>query len=184
MVNLEKKKKVLRCIFILFFGAFTAIGFAKSIVISLDIDESYAVAQSYRMAIGDRLFVDMWEPHQLSAFLAALFIKPYLAVAGTTNYLVIYLRVIGSMLHIAVGYIFFCAIRKVNCERYPATLILLVHLNFLPKWVQMPEFELMHYWALVLIASCMFFYFYGSAQKDIRFWQACFWWYACAVILP
>ncbi len=165
MMNREKREKMWRRVSIFFLSILTVIGFAKSIVISLDIDESYAIAQSYRMAIGDRLFVDMWEPHQLSAFLAALFIKLYLVIAGTTNYMVIYLRIIGSILHIATGCVFFRALKKANCEGYSAALVLLVHLNFLPKWVQMPEFELMHYWTLVLIASCMIFYFHGSAQK-------------------
>lgn len=48
----------------------TILGYIKNIFISLDIDESYAVAQSYRLAMGEHLFVDMWEPHQLSAFMA------------------------------------------------------------------------------------------------------------------
>ena len=47
----------------------------KSIFISFDIDEGYAIAQSYRLLKGDRLFAQMWEPHQLSAFFSSLFTK-------------------------------------------------------------------------------------------------------------
>ena len=59
---------------------FTLLGYIKGIFISSDIDESYALAQSYRLATGDKLFLHMWEPHQLSAFLSAIFIKIYLLI--------------------------------------------------------------------------------------------------------
>ncbi len=143
----------------------TMAGLVKSIFISLDIDESYAVAQAYRFVRGDRLLSEMWEPHQFSAFLAAIFIKPYLMITGTTDYLVIYLRIIGIILHILVGLILISALKKTNIHRFTLVLIMFVHLNFLPKWVQMPEFEIMHYWALLLIAACMIYYFYDSPRK-------------------
>ena len=147
----------------------TMAGLVKSIFISLDIDESYAVAQAYRLVIGDRLLTDMWEPHQFSAFLAAFFIKPYLMITGTTDYLVIYLRIIGIILHILVGLIFISALKKTSIRRFTLVLIMFVHLNFLPKWVQVPEFEIMHYWALLLIASCMIYYFYTTPRKIYPF---------------
>jgi len=50
----------------------------KSIFVSFDIDEGYAITQAYRMIKGDRLFDQMWEPHQLSAFFSAIFMFPFL----------------------------------------------------------------------------------------------------------
>lgn len=63
-------------------AAVTLLAFIKSIWISLDIDEAYAVTLGYRMAQGDILVRDMWEPHQFSGFLAALLTAPYLWVRG------------------------------------------------------------------------------------------------------
>lgn len=43
----------------------------KKIFTDFMIDSEYAVALSYRLARGDEMFTQMWEPHQTSAFLGA-----------------------------------------------------------------------------------------------------------------
>ncbi|MBR1931860.1 MAG: hypothetical protein IJ833_10405 [Lachnospiraceae bacterium] len=146
----------------------TIIGFVKSIFISLDIDESYAVAQAYRLARGDKLLADMWEPHQFSAYLAAVFVKLYVGIFHTVEYLVIYLRIIGILIHIGLGMLLYRALRRMGMDSGFSVILVLLHLNFLPKWVQMPEFELMHYWGLLLIAMCMMGYF-GEGRKRKRY---------------
>ena len=139
----------------------TFLAFVKGIWISLDIDESYAVACAYRMVRGDRLIRDMWEPHQLSAFLAALFAAPYIRIRGNTDYLVIYLRIVGVLIHTGMGAVLYRQLRK-NTDRFFAFCIMILHLNFLPKWVQTPEFELMHYWCLLGIFLALYTYFMGE----------------------
>ena len=141
--------------------SFTLLGYLKGIFISSDIDESYALAQSYRLAMGDKMFVHMWESHQLSAFLGAIFIKLYISVLNTTEYLVIYLRIIGIFLHTAIG-IWLYSVLKKDFSRKISFLVLMLHLNFLPKWVQMPEFELMHYWSVLMI----FLLLYGHLRQE------------------
>ena len=84
--------------------AITFLGLIKTIFISWDIDEGYAVAQAYRLVQGDKLLLDMWEPHQLSAYLPAFFMKIFIYVTGSTDYIVIYLRVIGIIIHAALGF--------------------------------------------------------------------------------
>lgn len=145
----------------------TLLGYIKGIFISSDIDESYALAQSYRLAVGDKLFVDMWESHQLSAFLGAIFIKIYLAVFGTTEYLVIYLRMIGILMHTGIGIWLYNAIKKDFSQRI-SFLVLFLHFNFLPKWVQMPEFELMHYWFVLMIFLLLYGYFGKEKRGFLR----------------
>lgn len=44
------------------------IGIWKSVYVSADIDESYAFTMAVRIAGGERMFIDLWEPHQMSAF--------------------------------------------------------------------------------------------------------------------
>lgn len=144
----------------------TLLAFIKAIFISLDIDESYAIAQSYRLACGDKLFAQMWESHQLSAFLSALFIKPYLMLFHTTDYLVIYLRVMGIVIHTGLGLWLYRKLKPEFGEKV-TFLVLFLHLNFLPKWVQMPEFELMHYWFLLAVFLLLYSYFTDTKSK----WQ-------------
>lgn len=144
----------------------TLLSFVKGIWISLDIDESYAVACAYRMVRGDRLIRDMWEPHQLSAFLAALFAAPYIWMRGNTDYLVIWLRVVGVLIHTGMGVLLYIQLGK-KTNRFFAFCLMLLHLNFLPKWVQMPEFELMHYWCLLGIFLALHAYISGGKSRMI-----------------
>ena len=48
----------------------------KNLLIGTDTDEGYGIMVGYRLAMGDRLLLDMWEPHQTSAIFTALFIGP------------------------------------------------------------------------------------------------------------
>lgn len=136
----------------------TALAFIKSIWVSLDIDESYAVALGYRLVRGDRLIRDMWEPHQLSALPAALFAAPYIWIRGNTDYLVVYLRVVGMLIHSVLGLALYRQLGK-NMNRLFAFGIMILHLNFLPKWVQSPEFELIHYWCLLGVFLALYAYY-------------------------
>ncbi len=148
MAREKRVKGVVKAIEVLL-AVLTVLAFAKSIWISLDMDESYAVALGYRMARGDMLVRDMWEPHQFSGFLAALFTGPYLLFrGGNTDYLVIYLRIVGALIHMGLGLALYRLLRK-RFHGFFAFGMMILHLNYLPKWVQMPEFELMHYWCLL-----------------------------------
>lgn len=140
----------------------TLIGFLKGVFVSLDVDESYAVAQSFRLTQGDLLLSDMWEPHQFSAFLGAAFLKVWLLITGSVEYSVIYLRVVTALIHIGLGLALFLQLRK-SQDRVFCAFLLFLHLNFLPKWVQSTEFELMHYWFLLGIFLLLNQYF--SSQK-------------------
>lgn len=139
----------------------TILGFLKTIFISLDIDESYAVAQAYRLAQGDRLILDLWESHQFSAFGSAIFIKIYLLIFGKTEGVVLFLRIIGILIHTGIGIWFYRELNDEFGKKFTFILVFL-HLNFLPKWVQIPEFELMHYWFLL----SLFLFLYAYFKKD------------------
>ena len=75
----------------------------KTIFISLDIDESYAMAVGYRLATGERFFKDLWEAHQLGGFFIAPFLRLFLMITGSTSYMVIYARVLGTVIHLGIG---------------------------------------------------------------------------------
>lgn len=161
----EKNEIAVNVIKIIMIGL-TILSFIKGIWVSLDIDESYAVALGYRLARGDRLIRDMWEPHQFSAFLAALFTAPYIWIRGNTDYLVIYLRIAGTLIHTGIGIVLYKRLCK-TFNKLIAFGIMVLHLNYLPKWVQMPEFELIHYWCLLGIFLSLYTYFTDEKQRMI-----------------
>ena len=139
----------IRIIFIIL-ALLTLIGIVKALFVSIDVDESYAVAQAYRLVTGDRLMYDMWEPHQFSAFLPAFFLYPFVKIFKSADYCVIYLRMAGLLIHLALGVFLFFVTKKETDSRV-AALAFLLHMNFLPKWVAMPEFEVMHYWSMLSV---------------------------------
>lgn len=53
----------------------TVMATIKALFFGLDRNEAYVVTVAYRLVQGDRLFLEMWEPHQTSAILSAVFIK-------------------------------------------------------------------------------------------------------------
>ncbi len=140
-------RKMLRIGWVLF-AVLTALGFARSLFISLDIDESYMVALSWRLVSGDALFTDLWEPHQLSAWLSAILLKFWYLLTGSVDYSVIFLRFAGILVHTGLGVVLYRQLKK-ELAAPVCMLILFLHLNYLPKWVQSMEFELMHYWFML-----------------------------------
>ena len=131
--------------------ALTVLGVIKSVFVGFDVDEGYAIAQSYRLVMGDNMFTEMWEPHQMSSFALAFMIAPYLLITGgETAGIVLYLRVLGNVIHLLIGWWFYTSAKK----RFGTTAGLLVavaHVNFLPKWLVVAEFEIMHYWAVCIM---------------------------------
>ncbi len=144
----------------------SALAAVKTIWISLDIDESYALAVAYRLATGERLFSDLWESHQLGGIVLAPFLWLYLKLAGTTTYLVIYSRVAGTLIHILTGiFLYKTAVNVGKISELFSALLFFLHVNFLPKWVQCPEFELQQYWFVLLIFLCFYRYYQGERKR-------------------
>ena len=144
----------------------TGIALWRSLWISLDIDEGYALTMSYRLAVGDRLLADLWEPHQFSAVFAVPFIALYRLLTGGNTGLVVYLRVLGILIHALVGYAFISVFRG-KASRPALGILYLLHLCFLPKWVQSPEMELQQYWFLMLDFSVLYRALFGQTRRRI-----------------
>ena len=142
--------------------ALTVLGVIKTCFVGFDIDEAYAVAQSYRMVMGDNMFSEMWESHQMSAFGLAFLMAPYLLITGgKTVGIVLYLRIVGNIIHLLLGWWFY----KEASQRFGKTaglLAMFAHINFLPKWIVLAEFEIMQYWAVcILFLSLLSMRFFG-----------------------
>ncbi len=153
--------------FIVFAGLslLTLAAFVKTVFVSIDIDESYAVTQAFRLTKGDRLLRDMWEPHQFSAYLSSLFVSLYLFLFQSTEGIVVFLRLCGTVLHLLLGAALYRTFRGLASAHISLPLCLL-HLNFLAKWIQTPEFELMHYWLLtVTLIAFLRFYLNGGKRR-------------------
>ena len=73
------------------YGILIAVACISLIFTNISYDAEYQMAMAYRMLKGDKMILQMWEPHQTSAFLCAIFMKFYMTLFGTTTGIVLYL---------------------------------------------------------------------------------------------
>lgn len=127
------------------------------ILVGYNQDEEYQIVMAYRSIAGDSLFCNMWEPHQMSAFLCSFFEYLFIKITGSTTGIVIFLRIIGICIQGIITFILFKAL-KTYYEKEQAFLISIVFFNMTPKMFASPEFSNMQFWATVL--SLIFFYYF------------------------
>ena len=156
----RNKRKNLKVLLILL----SILASLKMLFFAVGMDEEYQLVMSYRNAMGDRLFLDMWEPHQSSAFLCTLLMKPYLMLFGTTG-IIIYLRVWGTLLHLGVSFYLYKTLRHFVSEDH-AWLLALLYYNIIPKQIILPEFGIMQVWFYTLLSLFLMKY---SMECKIRY---------------
>lgn len=134
----------------------------KMLFVGFGLDEEYQVVMAYRNAMGDRLFLDMWEPHQSSAFLCTLLLKPYLALFGTTG-IVLYLKACGTLFHLGISVYLYDVLKNMVGRKY-AWFLGIIYFNTLPKQIILPEFGIMQVWFYTLL-SLFLIQYYQNGQK-------------------
>lgn len=147
----DKKKKYI--VFLLIAGSFLAA--LKCIFVSLQMDEEYAVSLSYRLLRGDRLFAQIWDPHQTSAFLMEFLMWVYIKLFHTTAGVVIWVRLAGVLIQLGIS----CYLYRVLChilEPEYSFYLAMIYFNLLPKTYVMPEFSNMMTWGLTLLLLSLF----------------------------
>lgn len=122
----------------------------KCIFVSLQMDEEYAITVPYRILQGDRLFAELWDPHQTSAFFIEFLLWIYHGIFHTYTYSVIFIRTIGVLTHALVTYLFWGGLRKF-VGKDQAFYLAMLYFNLLPKGYVMPEFSNMMLWFLTLL---------------------------------
>lgn len=141
----------------------TALSVGRSWIIGLDMDEQYAVVLAYRIAKGDMLIREIWDPHQTSAILPALLIKVFLLFAEDNTFLLLYLRISGTLFQAIVSFLWYRVMRAEYGKR-PALLTALVFFHTMAKWIVTPEFanQQLLFWILMIL--CL--YCYEKNRKD------------------
>lgn len=151
----------------------------KICILHLSVDEEYAITLSYRILSEDRMFLDIWEPHQTSGFLTAFLCQLYRALTGTTEYLVLYLRICGALIQAAISVFLYRTFAR-HFSRYGALVAAFFFYNTLPKQIQTPEFSNMLVWFSVLAMLC----FFRACHSDrSRLWLAAAGVFLCALVL-
>ena len=156
----EKVWKLIRTV--LWVGTILAV--IKLIFVDYTLDEEYQIVMSYRNLKGDHFFREMWEPHQTSAFLCTLFMGIYMMITGTTTGIIIYLRVITTVIHGVLSYAVYRSFKRSVSKEY-AFLLAMLYFNISPKNIHIPEFGNMQLWFLTILILALQWY-YEQDGKD------------------
>ncbi len=147
----------------------------KICFLGLGVDEEYAVTMSCRMVSGDRMFLEMWEPHQTSGFLSAALIRLFLFLTGRTDYMILYLRICGCLIQLLIGLFLYFTTKRYFSDDI-CFLAAVFFCNTLPKWIQTPEFSNMLIWFSVLCFLCLLRYYVpASGRKEEKETGSCLW---------
>lgn len=136
----------------------------KSIFADFGIDMEYALVTSYRTLSGDRMFTEMWEPHQTSAFLVTFIMWIYHSVAGTWTGVVIFTHIVGALLGGCISFFVYKVLYK-RIDSVIAAVISIFLLTFRPKETVFPEFSNMQVGFSVLLFLCLLLYLENQRQK-------------------
>lgn len=125
----------------------------KHIFFSFGSDEAYTVVMGYRMVQGDRLFLDMWEPHQTSAVIPYLLEKLFISVTGSTEGIVLWLNICGTLFFLIAAVLIIVLLRpyvSMYVLHYMAAFFMVMR----PKNVNMPS-----YTNMLIIFTTLFWLF-------------------------
>lgn len=163
MKNTVKIKKIWKVICILTIIAYTL----KNLFIGADTDEGYGIMVGYRLAMGDRLLLEMWEPHQTSAVFTAFFIRLFVMLTGGVDYLNLFLRIVFFPIQAGVSIFLYKTIRKTvpQIDETVAALMGLLYYVTTPKSIFIPEYSNLHNWFFALMVLCLLRYF-GTKDSE------------------
>lgn len=126
-------------------------------VTNVGYDGCYQVAMGYRMVKGDAMFLEMWEPHQTSAFLCALLMALYLSVFHTSTGIVLFLQLTGMVIRGGISLLFY-RVLKDRIAKPVAYLTGLLFFLISPKDYALPEFSNMQLWFGALLVIFLILY--------------------------
>ena len=167
----DRRKQV--CVILLVIAVYIM----KNIFVGADNDEAYGIVQGYRLAMGDRLLLEMWEPHQTSAIFTALLIKPFLWLRkGDLDWLTIYLRVVYFIVQFLVSFSLFRTMRQIlrDGKKDMAVWMALVFFVSSPKCIYVPEYSNLHIWFATMLSVSLACFLCseirGYGKKGCWFW--------------
>lgn len=142
----------------------------KRIFMDFETDCEYAVAMSYRMARGDAMITQMWEPHQTSAFLNAVLIRLYLLFTGTATGIVLFLNLVGCAARGGVAWVFYRTFRK-SCSKKVLFFCCVFFLTVNAKSSVLLEFSNMLVYFSVLLCCSLYRYLKpGEGERRKKRW--------------
>ncbi len=160
-----KKKKNVSGIMISIAWTIAVLVCVKSIFTDFGGDNAYQVAMSYRHISGDRMFLQMWEPHQMSIFLNDLFMLIYRLFVPSLTGVVLYLQICGTLVFGLAALLIFRTIREYT-GNFTAHLICIFFMVFRAKQTPLAEFANMEI-LFSALAFCILIRVFGEKMRSV-----------------
>lgn len=156
------KYRICKIVIVLALMAYTI----KNLFVGMDSDEGYGIVVGFRLAMGDKLVLHMWEPHQTSAVFTALLEKPWLMLTGArADFLDLYLKAVFFIVHSLITVFIYRTISKciAGMDKNTALLISLMFYVTSPKSIFIPEYSNLHIWFFMLLSMTLIRYYSENA---------------------
>ncbi len=138
----------------------------KSIFTDFGADNAYQVAMSYRHLMGDKLFLQMWEPHQMSVFLNDALMFIYRIFVPSYAGVAIYLQICGTLLFGLAALFIYRSVKQV-AGSFIAHLMCIFFMIFRVKQTPYPEFANMEILFSALLFCVVLKYFKAEGRGKI-----------------
>lgn len=165
---LEKHKKM--CLALLW--AAVALASIKSIFTDTGFDNAYTVAMSFRHLKGDRMFAQMWEPHQTSVFFTDFFLWIYHLFVPSYTGVMMYLQIVGTVFFAIVGIPLYRLLKGIAGSDI-AQLATMFFLMFRAKQTPFPDFANLQIAFSVLLFLCLVSFVAQQQKKRYLCLAAC-----------
>jgi len=132
---------------------------------NVGFDEEYQMCLANRILQGDIPLDHMWEPHQTSVFVCALFMAIYKSIFKTYTGVVIYLQAVGMIMRFLVALALYKTLKKEiddTISVYAAALFFMIS----PKDFAIPEYSNLQVW---LSTFCFIFLLTYFRNKKIPY---------------
>lgn len=126
-------------------------------VTNLSYDSMYHISMSQRLLSGDRMILEMWEPHQTSAFFSAALMWIYETLFHTTTGIALYLQACGIAIR-GLTAVWLYRVFRLDLERSAAYRMALLFFMVSPKDCALPDFSNMQLWYSALLFCFLYVY--------------------------
>ncbi len=118
-----------------------------------NLDESFYLTVPYRLCQGDGLFLHEWNQAQMTGVLLYPFMKLFLTIAGSTDGVLLFFRVLYTVVHIMTGLFLFHVLKKEN--ESAAFAVALIYMLYAPFGLMALSYNSMGLGSLLLAVTLL-----------------------------
>lgn len=140
----------------------------KLIFVGSSVDEGYGIELAWRLARGDRMLLELWEPHQTSAIFGAALVRLFWLFSGGSNTgLILYMHICGIVFQFLTAYFLYRVLKTIlprDIEDF-AFLAGGIFMLCYPKGIIAPEYSNLQNCFTTVCALCFVMFMHRISEK-------------------